>query len=65
MKSVINHKNSMTVWQETEEGMPEASLLIETYEDVVCIQQEGRHIHLNYESLKPLAKLLLSIKKPE
>ncbi|WP_407522701.1 hypothetical protein PDL71_15530 [Lacibacter sp. MH-610] len=52
-------KESVVFWQTNEEnGVGEPALLIEFYNDVMQISQDGERININYESIKDLVKIL-------
>lgn len=51
-------ENQVLIWQDTAEGMPEPALLITKYEDIISVEQEGRYINLNPETLKEFIKAL-------
>lgn len=64
MSSTSTKNNGAIMWQENTEGVPEAAILIQPYMDVISIEQEGRHINLNYESVGELCKIIKSMKQP-
>jgi len=56
-------KNSIVVWQKSDEGVSEPALLIELYNDVFQLSQDGQRINLNYESIEDLCKAFRMAKK--
>lgn len=58
--------DSIVIWQErTDDDMllpGEPALLIESYYDVISIQQGDQSININYETVKELCKVLKSMK---
>lgn len=65
MTEKIGSKNAHIIWQQTgdeENPVAERPLLIETYNDVISIGQEGKSINLNYGSIDELCKLLKKLK---
>lgn len=60
----VSRPNSHIIWQQTEEdGVAEPALLLEPFNDVIQLSQDGNVINLNYESLEELCKLLRKLKK--
>jgi hypothetical protein len=57
--------NGRVLWQEGTDDMPiaEPALLITGNADIVTVEQEGRYINLNYESVDEFIKVLREIKK--
>lgn len=60
MKEDLQHH---VVWQETEEAVSEPAISVRENFDVLEIKQGNNRLLLNYESLVPFAKLLMSIAK--
>lgn len=62
---MISHtarKEDVIIYQQTEDGVSEPALFIEPFNDVICINQEGRFININYETVVGLCKLLKELK---
>lgn len=57
-------KDNVIIWQEVEdgEGMPEPALLLEFYGDTFSINQGGKSISLNYETIDHLSKIMKDAK---
>lgn len=51
-------KNCILIWQDVPEGVGEPAILITPYSDCIILQQEGRYININYETVKELCKHL-------
>ena len=53
-------KHTVVFWQKTQDeyGVPEPAIMVEWFNDIMAITQDGHVIHINYESRKVLAKLL-------
>jgi len=54
-----NFRHSQTMWQNApDDSVSEPTLLIESYEDVINIQQHDQQIKINYESVDELCRNL-------
>jgi hypothetical protein len=56
-------QDSLIIWQEQEEGVPEPAILFEPYGDVIAITVEDNVININYESVDEICKALKNLKK--
>lgn len=60
----VNRPNSHIIWQQAEEdGIAEPAILVEPYNDVMQISQDGSVINLNYKSVDEFCKVLRKLKK--
>jgi hypothetical protein len=51
------------IWQpDPEDGVAEKAILVESYSDVITLQQNDQSININYESIDELCKLLKKLK---
>ena len=56
--------DSVCVWQDKEDAAPEAAIIIAAIDDnLIEIQQEGRWVIINAESLEKIIKVLRQVNK--
>lgn len=58
------YKDAHILWQkDPEDGVAEKPILVEVYNDLLCISQEDNSVNLNYDSIDELCKLLKKLKQ--
>lgn len=58
-----NNKESYTLWQSNEDGVPEPAILFNLYTGVFEMNVDGVEIIINYDSINDLIKVLKLIQK--
>lgn len=64
MITTIGNKHGQVIWQEDEDGIPTKAILVTNYEGsgLIEIKQGNSEIHVSYESIPELIKVMKTVK---